>query len=380
MNDAQFFLLILFVLYLGDCFYWLHRHAAVFEHSPWPVNNPRLAGEYLGNYRRGLVYANPFPPLGSLFRCYPWPLSLAPDRVASYISQALTDLGQPPQLLSIVDYRHIQSLSVRGKKLFINKQLFAQCPTEGSALDMMRLVKALEEFTVEQREGFIVDALNKTLDVTELKKRIADFQQCGKIPRILANVLWGYLFIFSPAVLWFSGSRWLLLLLAVGVLLLHIPIVIFFWMAHRRLYPEQGDERMNLFIHMLLFPPAAVRVGDALSLDLLKDFHPLAAASVYCTPKQFRRFARKVLLDLQYPLCPDFVTEEIKAVEQWQRKQLLDAIEAFLKKNGTTKEDLLETPVNRDSAARSHCPRCQTPYIIPTGTCADCHGVSLKSY
>lgn len=380
MSDTQAFVLVFFILYLGECFSWIQRNSLMFRLSLWPVKNPGFAGEYLGNQRGGLVFDNPLPPLGSVFISQPWPVSLSPHGVFSYISQVLTGVGRPPQPSLLFRYEDIDSVETRSEKIYINNQPFVSCPSGSAALLIADKIKKLKKSKPRKREEILLKAMAKTLDIDGLKQVIADFSRSSRMLRILTNLSWGYFFILTPLILWLSGARWLVWLLAAGFLLLHLPVLIFFYRLHRKFYPGFSDDRFTQLVRMLLFPPAALRACDAVSVNLLHNCHPIAAAFVLCTREQFSRFARKLILDLQFPINRAHLTTEQEAVADWHRQRQLRLIQTFLKDQGIEMEKLLEKPAfltDADDVIQAYCPRCRTPYIIPHGTCSDCWGVTL---
>jgi hypothetical protein len=188
-----------------------------------------------------------------------------------------------------------------------------------------------------------------------------------------------YVFVVVPAVIWSLGFllSWLWLLL--GLVSLTITTAVFFTRAHRTLYPEAHDERFTHALTIALAPTSAMRAHDALSRPLLEVFHPLAVAGVLLNDREFRGFARRILLDLRHPAWPQCPNESpaAQATEQYFRQTLLTAAEEFLVRRGLKPEELCRAPVPGDNTSRAYCPRCEAQFTNLDGQCADCGGLAL---
>ena len=72
--------------------------------------------------------------------------------------------------------------------------------------------------------------------------------------RLLTNCLFGFLFVFAPALIWRFGLRQSWLGLLAGILGFTVATAIFFGRAHKKLYPAAEDERFTHFLTILLSP------------------------------------------------------------------------------------------------------------------------------
>lgn len=368
MSDDLFLFLIIAIFYLIDCFFWVRRNSFAFVLSFWPVKNPGFTGRYWGNRSGGFYFVNPFPPLSSLFICQSWPLFFSADVIARIPMQ-------PDSVL--MHYEDIESIDTDATKLLINGSLLTYCGSLQAARFLADLIGKLKTLTPKERREAIGAAVNDTLDTNSAAQDIDRFLLRCRILRRLSNLMWMYLFLFSPMILWIFGPKWLLPLLAGAVLSFHIPIIVFFYRAHRSIYPEFKDERQNQLIKVMFFPPAALRAIDYISTSLLFKYHPLAAAFVLCNREQFNTFAERAVRDLRFPLRLDTLTGERKTVDEQYRQQMIAAVTLFLKNRGFSIEEMSATGFDPDTPALTYCPRCLCEYIIPSGNCADCPGVEL---
>jgi hypothetical protein len=133
---------------------------------------------------------------------------------------------------------------------------------------------------------------------------------------------------------------------------------------------------------MLLAPPTAVRSHDLLARRLVENFHPLAVAELFCPGAPFERLARRVLLDLRFPLLPRAPSAEAAVVqtEEWFRGVLLEECERAVQRAGLKPLELTRPPARSEATHRSYCPRCDAQFEVESGTCADCGGRELVAF
>ena len=102
-------------------------------------------------------------------------------------------------------------------------------------------------------------------------------------------------------------------------------------------------------------------------------------ARVLIPPPEFKTFARRVLLDLRFPLLPVCPTDEPAAVEteRWFRERLVGSVEKFLAEEKIPPAELTQPPTSVESDQVAYCPRCETPFVSATANCAECGGRAL---
>src|ERR1051325_2968511 len=124
MGELQSLLLVLALIYLSECFVWLRRGALSF--GTWCGRSFRSLhpSGLLSNQRGGLILANPLPPLGSVFFCQVFPLSLSPQGAFAYSSACLNPGGRPSQTARFVPFDEIRHVAVEGRKVLVNGDVF----------------------------------------------------------------------------------------------------------------------------------------------------------------------------------------------------------------------------------------------------------------
>ncbi len=384
MNDVQLLFVVLAALYLWECACWLRRGSVAFvtwRGRGWRVTHP---GALAGNSSGGFILAAPLPPLGTVFIANQLPLSFSVDGVVAFVATNVNPGWRPPQSGAFVRWEQLGPVRVRGKKLFVNGVLFLVTATPGLARYLKSELQRVAKLSPAHRETAIAEMLRRSLDGPAIQSRLREWRARSSAVRLLANLLFLYLLLIVPGMIWYFGFglTWLGLLL--GLLALTIATAIFFDRAHRALYPNAGDERFVHTLTIALAPSSALRAHDALSRPLLESFHPLGVAKQLLPDDEFGPFARRILLDLRHPARPCVNSDEptVVATEAGSRHALLAAAEDFLQQQGLLPEKLARAPLPLDEGCRSYCPRCEVQFTTPTGVCVDCGGlpaVALRS-
>ncbi|MSU59315.1 MAG: hypothetical protein EXS35_14290 [Pedosphaera sp.] len=382
MSDVQLLFVVLAVLYGWECACWLRRGSVAFSSwfgRGWQLFHP---GALIGNQRGGFIFAAPLPPLGWFVTANQFPLSLSSDGVLAFVATNVNPAGRAAQSGRFIAWNDVRQVRARGRKVLVNGEVFLSLFSLSRANQLAEDLQRLAKLKPAQREPAIAELLRDTLDAKTVERRWQEALPPAKPVRLLSNVLFVYLVAFAPVLIWQFGLRatWLNLLL--GLLALTATTAFFFRRAHFQLFPKAGDERFTHTLTILLAPVTATRAHDALLRPLFESFHPLAPAKVLLAEKDFREFARRVLLDLRHPalpVCPD-EKPEVKATELHGRNALRAAAEKFLKQAGLEPDSLCRAPAPLDESCRAYCPRCEAQFTSADGQCADCGGLALVKF
>ena len=382
MGELQGLLLVVGIIYLSECLVWVRRGAMAFGNWWGKSFRIRHPGTLAGNQRGGLLPANPLPPLGDIFIVAQFPVSLSPDGAFAYVASCLNPAGRPVQSAKYASWDDLKSIEIDGRKIFAGGALFLTTVSTFAARQTGNLLGRLRQLPKAERVPAIHKALSESLDTHKASERLREYRKRSKPIRLLSNLLFIYLFLVVPPLIWRFDFGVLGLYLLGGMLAQTVAIAILFRRAHKALYPDAGEDLFKPFLTMLLAPPAAIRAPDVLGRHLLEPFHPLAVARIVCSPRRFRDFARQTMIDLRYPLFPVCPTTESAPVEtdRWFRETTLAAVEAFLQQEGLKVRELVAAPEPTDPANLSYCPRCGTQFVTREGTCADCGGRPLQMF
>ncbi len=307
MSDLELLFLVLAVVYAWECAPWLRRGSVAFRTWFGRRWRPVHPGTLLGNQRGGLVFAHPLPPLGSVLIGNQFPLSLSPEALLAYVAPSVNPGGRPEQTGRLVRFEDIRTVEARGKKVRVNGEVLLKAASPTFALNLARLLRLWAKAAPAEREKQIRQLAHDSFDAKAIERRWAEFQKRMASVKILTNVLFGFLFVLSPLLIWRFGLRFCWPGLLAGLLGCTTATAVLFQRAHKHFYPAAEDERFTQFLLILLAPACTIRALDVLSRPLLEDFHPLAIAKVFCPEARFGEFARKVLLEIRHPglpLCP----------------------------------------------------------------------------
>jgi len=382
MSDVQLLFLVLALLYGWECACWVRRGSVAF--TTWLGRTWRLAhpGSLFGNQRGGFIFAAPLPPLGTILGANQFPLSLSPDAVLAYVATTVNRDWRPPQSGRFLNFDAVRDVWVKGKKVIAQGQVLWSAPTMSLARHVAETLKRLASLTPPQREKAIHELISADLNSNQVEQRWMAFRQHSRNVRILCNVLFLYLFVLAPFLIWNLGFKlsWLGLLL--GLVALTLTTAVLFQRAHKKLYPLAEDERFTHTLTVALSPANAVRACDALSRPLFETLHPLAVAKVFMPTNRFRQFASEVLLDIRHPALPVCPSDDavMRATELFGRTALRQTVEQLLKRNGIDPEELCRPPAPTDDSCRAYCPRCGTQFTSVDAKCADCGGLKLVAF
>ncbi len=335
-----------------------------------------------GNARGAALLANPLPSFGAVLLSQPFPVSLSPEAMLSFTSVCLDPGGRPPQIARWVRYSEARTIGAEGRNVLVNGTVFLTTASSSLARRLARLLRELKGLQEGDREAAIRRTLAVTLDAKSARQRWEEYTRQSKRLRWMGGILFAYLFVIAPAVIWYWGFNAAGLGVVIGLLAQTFTLGWQFWRAHGALYPGGSEERFTPFLTMLLAPPTAIRAYDLLARRLVENVHPLAVAQAFCPGDPFKQLARRVLLDLRHPVLPSAPSAESAVVqtEEWFRGALLDECERSVERAGLKSSELTMPPERAEVKSRTYCPRCGAQYVVETGNCADCGGRSLVAF
>jgi hypothetical protein len=374
-------------IYLFDCIHWARRETVAFR-SWWKQRAHVVAGEDMpGNQTHGIVLAQPLLPFGRVFLTQTFPLSLTKDAAVSFVTPATNPGPRPAQIGRTLQFETMRldgsvSIETEARHVLVGKKIFVDAGSERLARRMADLITELGGLSPSKRDARIDAELKHALDVRAIEARVSAFGPATADLRAACTGELVLVFVLTPVagLVYELQNVWLPLL--ASLVLAQAFIVWSFVRAHRALYPEEGKARRGHAILLSLSPPAAMRALDALSRDLLAEFHPLAAARVLLDEDEFRAFAARVLRDAHHPLPigregTDAVVAA--AAESW-RQRTAGALERFARKNGVPDALWAAPPAREGEDCVTWCPRCVQQFTIASGTCARCWDLALHPF
>ena len=202
----------------------------------------------------------------------------------------------------------------------------------------------------------------ESLDLKAAEQRWQEYQSVSRPVAWGANTTFLLLFLVLPVVWRTLGGESMVLLVAFCLMLVSgLFTGIAHFRAHRRLFPEQRDERWKHSFLIAVLPTHACRAHDQLGRPLLRGFHPLVLAWMALPGMAFEKCAGRFLRHSTYPLGPDEIPANLPALRQ------------FLEEHGFQ----LKPPMASGEATH-YCPRCETLFGPTASQCDDCGGLALE--
>jgi len=363
MTETQTIWLVLALVYAAECMRWLRPGqilARTWLGKRWRFIHPN---RLLSNQWGGIIFGPPLPPLGTVYIAGAPQLDLAPAGFApANDSLPVSEWSAKSRFTT-----NLRTVEIGGKRLFT-------AASPGLAREAAQTLERILKSNPGERSAAIHRHFASMLDTEAIRKRLAEYESATRGVRLLANLLFAFVFLIAPVAAWrfgFTNCWWALL---VGVFALSIPIAWRFRRAHRSLHLEADEERFNHFLIVLLSPVSTIRALDLLSRPLLETFHPLAVARVLADDKTFRALASQTLRDLRYGAVP---ADPVRAAS---RTALLASIEEFLQREKINPTELLRPPNQVEPGCAAYCPRCLAQFTTIGNGCPDCGAPKLLAF
>ena len=176
MSESQILLVILAAIYLGETFFWLPKGSVAFRvifRRGWRIlENGKGRGDPDGRVH----LANPFPPLGHLILCRPWPISISPVGVSSCPARAFP-IGRSTPRGQYVRFDEMKSIDVSGRELSINGGVFLAATSSSLTRHLARLLTRLRELPHQQREAALEAEFARMMDISQIEARVREWRK-----------------------------------------------------------------------------------------------------------------------------------------------------------------------------------------------------------
>ena len=356
-------------LYFIECLAWIEGPAtacfAPVLRSSWIC----ARGEDLpGNERGGLALLNPLRLTGSLVASSPWPFAMSPEGLSSFGSHPWTLAGAAPRALPFAE---IQTVEASFGRILINGAPFVRVGSVMFAADLACQIRELSRQTATERTAAIESAMRTALDETRVQETWSAFRRDTRRLATVATALLGYLFLFSPAVIFGIGPHPFWLYLLIGLFALALTVAIQFFRLHSRLCPGFTFERWTQAFSMFAVPISAIRAADKLSRERLRGFSVIAIAPTLCGADTATPLLRRIWFDLPS------ASQAADACTAWFLERLRKETKAALDRQ---KVPVLAPP-DQEPAMTSYCPRCHTQFTTDARReCTECTGMQLAAF
>ena len=378
MTDEALLFGVLCLVYLTDCFIWVDYYSCSFvtwTGKKWMIENPI---SFLETSRGGLIFTNPISPLGNVFTSHMPPLCLSPYGIVSFNGPKNKAAQNTDADYKYIDFKSISKIEVADRDIKVDQEKFLRFQTAHQADKAGSLLNDVTGTSIDEREGVIRDFLNESLDLDHAK---TIFEQCNhdvRLLKILCNILFFYLFLFSPIIISFTKIVSLLIPIACGMFIIAIQICIEFFSLHKKYFPSYGEERITSLIKMILCPPVSIKSMDLITKDLLGSYNPIVLGKLLLSHKEFNELYEKTVRHLKYPVFKKAISKKASRVIIWQNQLLLKMLPEIFGRSQISPSDFVAVPDTKD--VRSYCPRCLCQFTSTGGECPDCQGIKLVGF
>jgi len=400
LSEAHSLCLLLAVLYVADCLWWLPPGAAAVEQlRPGGTWRPRLAPAWASNPRGRLVALAPLP-LGLGIQLPPPPLSLSPTGCSTATGFAWTAAPSRPGEAWAVRWEDVESIEVHDRAVHVDGRRLAAFGRADTARELAATLEDLRQAPPRERESLLRETWHRGSDLQAIGSHLDDLERLALPLRWMGAALYGWMFLLAPVILVFVGGWPVLVALAVGCVALAVAAAVLFVRAHRAAFGDESWTRRESAAVMCLSWPRAARGADLLTRHGLEAFHPFAVLLVLSegntafegnaasedntasagtdgAPEAARATLAQALRAAAFPLGLDDLDPLSREVTAWQTAFDLRAFGRLLTEAGL-EPDALAPAVTIDPLARAYCPRCLADYSEMHPECAHCIGISLK--
>lgn len=379
MSDGESLFAVLVLLYLSECFLWMNTQTVAFI-SLWGKSwQPKFTSSTIQIRNGGILFLNPLIPFARPFVCQISPVSISPVGICAYNLQSLGNAGRASQSGKYFLFANSLVAKRDGNVLQVNCDAFVKCGTVQEADVLVRLINSLACVTERERQALIESSMRKEFDIEKAASLLNQSKELAKPIEVVSSILFVMLFLMIPVWVTIFGLGKVLVPAAVMMVGFAALIGFMFYRAHKQLFPELGEERTTHVIKMLLCPPAALRASDSLTSNVVSGFSPVVVAQSLGVD-DCEHFLSSFLRDLKYPLAHDLSGPiAIDIVRSCADDRLTACIE-YLKKTRGIDLPTAFTPKTQEKDCYSYCPRCESQFVSPSGSCPECPGIDLIAF
>jgi len=379
VSDLVELFLIFALIYTLECAEIVPRRALGFISfaGSWRVRRTFVPNTA---WARGLLFADPWPPLEPALVAEDLPLTLGPGGLGLGDRGGETG-GKGEREPRFMPWAEVESIAAADSLLQINGEIVARLATRRGARALAQIGDELRRLPPAAREGRLRRWLDARFDPAAATARLTVFRRETRALRIATNLLWAGLFLALPGVL-FTSFVEVLLPLAAFTLVAWVAAAILFERALRTSRWLDRDLRPELSKRIVAAtsPLATLRSTDHLARELCGDLDPLAVAAAFLSSSRLSAFARTRLCDLRYR--DERAAPGGEGDRRWWRDELLRRCEDTLRSRDLDPDAMLAPPERHGADVVSWCPRCLAQYRAstpPRTSCENpsCRGISL---
>lgn len=372
-SDAQLLLLIAALLYLSECVVWLPPQSVLLRDAGrgrW--QRARRALE-TGGAGRGFAFLPPWPWAVRSVLATPPAFSASPDQATGFVAAQNGPIARPLQPDTLLPLPEAGGVRALLREIRNGRGVFARAADDAAAEAGVALLRELAgKRDRAAREALLRQRVAESLDPERVRRRAEEVGRAARPVELLCRIVFIWLFVVAPAACLHFGTERVLLPFFLATPILHLPLAILFFRAHRRLCPRRRGDAWIELVKCVLSPPMAARSAELLWLHSFEDFHPMALLLARGDSRDLPADARLELTDLRYPAFPGDVPEAARACEAWHRALLLTELSKRLEAANLPPASLDPGRPADLIDGQPWCPRCREAMGSGETVCPAC--------
>lgn len=378
-SDAQLLLLIAALLYLSECMVWLPPQSVLLRDAGrgrW--RRVRRALE-TGGAGRGFALLPPWPWSMRSVLATPPAFSASPDHATGFVAAQSGPIARPLQPDTLLPLAEAGGVRAMLREIRNGREVFARAADDAAAEAGAALLRELAgRRDRAAREALLKKRVAESLDPEQVRRRVEEVARAARPVELLCRLVFVWLFAVAPAACLHFGTERVLLPFFLATPLLHLPLSVLFFRAHRRLCPRRRGDAWIELVKCVLSPPMAARSAELLWLHSFEGFHPMALLLAAGEPKHLAGDARLELTDLKYPAFPGDIPEAARACEAWHRGLLFTELSKRLEAASLPPAVLEQGRPTDLTAGQPWCPRCREEVGSGEAACPACGSAPLQ--
>lgn len=379
MSTAHSLCLLLALLYLSDCFWWLPWSSSAIEQI-WPGTRwrLRLPPSWAGNRRGVLLALAPLPQSVAVQFDSP-SFSLSPTGCAAgppAPAQATTHSPQRATLWSL-RWEDVDSIETRGEEVFVNSRQLHQFPLRKSAERLAARLELLRNASPSRRQALLLSYWREDTNLQAIEGRCREVERSARLSRWGGLAQWLWMFVVAPVTLFLVDGTMIIATLGGFLILMVAANVGFFARRHLQLFPDERWARWEAAAMMCVSWPMAARSADTLSRHRLAGFHPFAVVMSLPDSVSRTHYLGRALRATEFPLGLEELDPLGHEIVRWQAGWHFERFRELAAERDFEVE-AIRLPLEFEPEARSYCPRCLATFMQERPECSYCHGIALR--
>ena len=373
LDDAQQICVVLGILYIVECFWWLRGNSCRLYAIPFadwnevPGDVPRVDA-----WRFGL--ANPLPWNESFAaETFPFPFDAGTLLLPAFDPIACQERYEP------LPFESIKAITSSERDVLVDMRTVGSFSSTAFAQSTASRLERIRSACVGERPRIAEGIIEELWDCRKGKSHLTAWRQATRCPREWGGYLTVLGLVVGPIV--WGCRHWLPhyvpLVLIVVCAVVWFAIAIMGMRIDKRFFPCDSNVGVHRAI-TFVSPATAMRLYDTLGRDVMANYEPLVVTLVTGGGHRDNTTAAAFLRDVLYPSGGQTVTAGDEASQKtvdttigWFRSRMGLHARQAVRESGLDPESLLmHVPV--EQGVSTYCPRCSRQFIMPEGECSFC--------